>query len=63
MKYTVRERISRNINNKNSKLIKELMAEMVCVHTWTSYGFGYKCDNCKLYTGTNLSLNNLIKEI
>jgi hypothetical protein len=33
---------------------------MSCSHRWVKHGFGYKCNNCDFYTGTNGELNKLI---
>lgn len=32
-----------------------------CKHEWYKYGFGYKCDKCNFYSGTNNTLNKLIE--
>lgn len=63
MKYTINQRISRNIVNKNNKLIQNLQKEITCDHSWYKYGYGYKCYKCELYTGLNEGLNSLIKQL
>lgn len=41
--------------------IHHLRKIMHCPHEWEKYAFGYKCEKCGEYTGTNDTLNEMIK--
>lgn len=55
--------IQKFIYNSYKKKVDEYHKIMDCKHKWTKYGWGYICQRCFHYTGTNDKLNKPIEKL
>ena len=56
------ELLTKNLTKRLSIINAELIKQIGCDHEFYAYGLGYKCDKCKLYTGTWSEINDIINK-